>query len=177
MKSLTLCLILAAFALLPSASAQRAGAPPPSTGGGSATDDAASSISTIHRPTPAPTKTSAAVASGPKKPLEVSLSKDAKEKGPETAFPAATTKIYLHYDAPSAVKGEKLHVVWIAEDAKGISTKNKKLTESNVVLPGPVSNGDFYLPASATGFPVGKYRAEVYEDGKLFKSLKFTIGG
>jgi hypothetical protein len=128
------------------------------------------SISGIRRPTPAP---GSSVASG--KPLAASLATDAKGNSPTTNFPSTIPKIYLAWTDGTGTKGEKLRVVWIAEDAAGISTKNKKLTEGSETLPGPGSVGTFYLPAPKGGFPVGKYRVEMYEDSKLAKTLRFSV--
>jgi hypothetical protein len=161
MKRFTFLLVVATCVSLASVHAQ------------SATDEAVSSISSIRRPTaatPAPGN-----ASGPKKPLEASLSTDEKGKSPTTTFASNTPKIYLQWKDDSAVKGEKLRVVWFAEHAEGFSGRNKKLSEGTETLPGPGAFGLFYLPESSRGFPPGTYRAELFVAGKLAKTLPFTV--
>ena len=168
MKRFTSLLLFATFAVVTSAGAQSKTAP----SGGSATDEAVGSISGIKRPTSTP---AAATASGPKKGLLANLSKDEKGKELTTVFPASIPKIYLHFTDDSATKGENLKVVWIAESAAGISTKNKSLHEASEVMPGPGTFGTLNLSAPSGGLPVGKYRADLYEGGKLSKTLKFTV--
>jgi hypothetical protein len=162
MKRFTVLLLLAAFTTITSGYAQT----------NSATDDAVSSISTIRRPskaTPTP-----ANASGPKKPLEASLTKAKNDKNPTTAFATSIPQIYLQWEDDSAVKGEKLRVVWTEEEAAG-KTKNRKISEGEETMPGPGSVGSFFLSAPSGGFPAGKYRADLYEAGKLAKTLQFTV--
>lgn len=170
MKPLISLLCLATFTVVTSVRAQ-SGLPPT---GGSSTDDAVGSISTIKRPT---TKAApaAAATTGPKKGLEANLSKDEKGKEAASTFAAATPKIYVHFTDDSATKGEKLKAVWIAENVAGVSTKNKKVTEGTEVMPGPGATGAFNMVSAGSGFPVGKYRVELYEGSKLAKSLKFTV--
>ncbi len=175
MKRITLLCLFATFTATTIGFAQ---APTPirtTPTGNSATDDVVNQMGGIRRPIPAPVAAGEAKASGPKKPLEATLSTDDKGKSPTTTFAASTAKIYLHYQDDSAAKGEKLRAVWIAEDAAGFSTKNKKLNENSTILPGPGAYGSFFLPSSNGAFPVGKYRAELYDGDKLAKSLKFTV--
>ena len=141
-------------------------------------NNAASTVnvtSGIRRPTPAPTAAAAQAVSGPKKPLQALLTKEDKGKAPVSSFASSTPKIYLEWNDESATKGEKLRVVWIAEDAAAFAGKNKKLSEDTTTLPGAGAYGQFYLSSPAGGFPVGKYRADLYEDTKVSKSLKFTV--
>ena len=169
MKRLTFLLLVAAIPALATSHAQMG----PSSGG-STTDEAVSSISTIRRnstPTPAP----ANAASGPKKPLSAVLATDDKGTNPTTTFSASTPEIFLDWKDDGAIKGQTLRVVWIAEQAVGISSKNKKLTQGEEKLPGPGAFGKFYLPQPKGGFPVGNYRAELYVENKLATSLRFAI--
>ena len=126
----------------------------------------------LKRPTP---PSAATASSGPKKPLEASLSSEEKGKSSAsstTSFPTSTPKVYVHFTDEGATKGEKLRVTWIAEAAKGFP-KDKKLTENAGTLPGPGTFGTYYLPVK--GLPAGKYRMDLSENDKLAKSIAFTI--
>lgn len=128
----------------------------------------------IKRPTPTPGAAAATTATS-KKPFEASLSSDEKGKSSArsaTSFPAATKKIYVHFEDDLAVKGDKLRVVWIAEDAKPYP-KGKKITENASTMPGPGTIGSYYLPAD--GLPAGKYDAQLSVNGKVVKDLKFAV--
>ena len=119
-------------------------------------------------PTPA---SSSAAASGPRKPITASLGKDGSGKGSMTAFASSDPSIYCVWKAETGTKGEKVRVAWYSDGAKG-----KKLTENTQTIPGAGSiSGSAHIEKPATGFPAGKYRADVYDDGKLAKSLPFTI--
>ena len=173
MKLIPSLLLLATLAVVTPLAAQQTPGTTPSPGS-NATDDVVNTMSGIKRPTQKPA-TTAVTSSGPKKGLEANLSRDEKGKEATSTFAASTPKIYLHFTDDSATKGEKLKAVWIAESAVGISTKNKKLTEVSETLPGPGAVGSFNLPAANNGFPVGKYRVELFEGSKLARTLKFTI--
>ncbi len=121
-------------------------------------------------PTPANNTTAAKVA-GPKKPLTAMLGKDSTGKGSTTTFASSDPSVYCVWKAETAMKGEKVRVAWYSEGGK-----DKKLTENTQAIPGAGSaGGSAHIEKPAGGFPVGKYRADVYDDGKLAKSLKFTI--
>lgn len=171
----SILLLIFTFAALASSHAQKNAPIRNAPTGNSATDEAVNSMGGIRRPTPAPTPTAAQAAAGPKKPLEALLTNQDKGKTPVSSFTASTPKIYLVYTDESATKGDKLRVVWVAEDVPAFASKNKKLTEGSTILPGAGAYGQFYLPSSSGGFPAGKYRADLYQGAKVSKSLKFTV--
>ena len=125
-----------------------------------------------HTPQPTPAK---AAPPGEKKPLEASLTRDDKGKEVTTAFTTADAKVFLQWRDPSAAKGDKINVAWIAEDTHGVFPKNKKVTESSQTAAGPGAYGSLYITAPSGGLPPGKYRADVYDGSKLAKSVKFTV--
>lgn len=130
----------------------------------------------LRRPTPTPAAASAKTDPKEKKPLTATLGKDNTGKESMTTFASSDPKIYLVWKAETGVKGEKVRVAWIAEDTGGTIPKNKKLTEGTQTIPATGSiNATSFIEKPAGGFPAGKYRVDVYDDGKLAKSLKFTI--
>jgi hypothetical protein len=126
----------------------------------------------IHGFTPAPTP---AKDNGPKQPLEASLAKDAKGAGTGSTFSKGDARVYLLCKNPSGAKGDQLHVVWTAVETGGVFPKNKKMSEFTQTLTGPGQGGVFYQPAPTGGFPAGKYRADLYNNGKLVKTLNFSV--
>jgi hypothetical protein len=129
------------------------------------------SISQIRRPssmnTPKPSATT------PGQPLDAHLSADDKGKNLATSFAASTTTIYLPFSDGTATKGEALRAVWMVDDAGPKITKHHKMYEHTQTLPGPVS-GSFSLAADGKLSP-GKYHVDLYEGGKLSKTLPFTV--
>ena len=128
-----------------------------------------------HTPVPRnPPAAAGAKTSGAKSnaPLTASLAKDDKGKKPATVFSSTDPKIFLVWEDDSAAKGDKLRFVWYME---GGASKSKKLTESTSTLPGPGAYSATYIVMPVGGFPVGSYRAEVYNGAKLAKSLPFTV--
>ena len=128
------------------------------------------SASRLNR-TPSPTPASTAVKL---QPLTAILAADGKGKDPASSFPVNTRKIFAVYSDGFAVKGDSLRFVWTAESG-GASAKNKPLYESKVTLPGPVGTSSSFVELSGSGFPVGKYRLDIYKNARLAKSLPFTV--
>lgn len=130
----------------------------------------------LHRPTPKPEASPAASNPKTKQPLTVSLGKDNTGKENLTTFASSDPKIYLVWKAETGTKGEKVHTAWYAVDTGGAISKNKKLTENTQTIPGTGSvSASSYIEKPAGGFPAGTYRVDVSDDGKLVKSLKFTV--
>ena len=129
------------------------------------------------RPTPKPSSaTPAATATGPKQPLQLSLAKDTKGGGEGTTFTKSDTKIYLLVKDVTGAKGDKIRGVWIADNTGGKLAKGKKIGDFTQTLNQPGQSSSFYS-AFDSGFPPGQYHAEVYENGKLAKSIKFVVKG
>ena len=123
MKLFASLLFVGTFAAVTSSYAQDI-ANRPAGGSGNATDDAVSSISGIHRPTPAPGEGTKAKAAGP---MEIGIFKDAKGKSAASTFSPNDT-VYLVCENIGATKGDKLSVAWYGDSMGGKSGKSKKLT-------------------------------------------------
>jgi hypothetical protein len=61
---------------------------------------------------------------------------------------------------------------WIAEDVGKMAPPNYKIGEET--LKNGIS-GSFTLSKPTKGFPVGKYRLELYLEGKLTITVGFTV--
>ena len=129
-------------------------------------------LPTLERPTPTATATPAAtVAAGP---FTVTLS--TKEKGPAmTAFGAGEPMIVASFKGGTVTKGDKIRVDWIVESSKSMATPNKLVYQFTEESKGPNTYGSSTLNKPAGGWPLGKYRADVYVSNAKAASVKFTI--
>lgn len=75
-----------------------------------------------------------------------------------------------------AVEGVDLGVpirsVWIAEDVGDAAPPDYQLEDKSI---DGVNEGSFYITTPANGWPVEKYRLEIYIGDKLAKQIPFTI--
>jgi outer membrane usher protein FimD/PapC len=71
--------------------------------------------------------------------------------------------------------GDKLRGVLIAEDVGDVALVNTKVLEKTLTLEEDTDDGDFAFSKPTKGWPVGKYRVEIYVNDDLAKTVKFTI--
>ena len=122
----------------------------------------------LRRATPKP---DSSAAPKEKVPITATLSKDGAGKQTATTFSSTDPAIFCVWKAETGVKGEKVRVAWYA-----MAGKDKPLTDSTQTIPSPGSiSGSGHIDKPAGGFAPGKYRAEVFDDGKMVKSLTFTV--
>lgn len=95
---------------------------------------------------------------------------------PGTTF-APTDTVHAVVQVANAPDDTKVKAVWTAVDAvdaSGAPIKDQKVIEKEVTIKDVGSSIDFtFIPNSP--FPVGKYKAEIYLDDKLDKTLNFDI--
>ncbi len=100
-----------------------------------------------------------------------------KEDGPPmTAFGAGAPSIYATNYGEKMKKGDKVKFVWTIEDGGKTINPNSKVSEYTAVANG-YENGKEYshLEKPATGWPLGKWRVDVYVNEAKAASVKFTI--
>ena len=125
----------------------------------------------LERETPTPTAAPAATAAGP---FTATLS--TKEKGPAmTTFGASEPMIVASFKGGTQAKGDKLRVDWIVESSKTMATPNKVVYQNTQEAKGPNTYGSSSLNKPATGWPLGKYRVDIYVNNAKAASVKFTI--
>lgn len=93
---------------------------------------------------------------------------------PTTVFRPDTPKVFCVWRVEGARAGTPIRAVWIAEDSGGAAPPNYKVDESRHTLPGTAS-GAFTLSKPTAGWPVGRYRLEIWLGEKLAKTLRFTV--
>jgi hypothetical protein len=106
--------------------------------------------------------------------IEVTLAKDEDSK-PAKVFPADIPKVYAFFKTKGTQKGDKVRGVWIAEDVGNAAPKETKIDEATMTADGDTSDGNFSLTKPTKGWPVGKYRIEIYVGGRFVETVKFQI--
>ncbi len=76
----------------------------------------------------------------------------------------------------NAPKNSSVQVVWTAIDVGGASPPNTKIDETEVKAEGS-RNLDFSLKRAARQWPPGLYKAEIFWNGKLDRTLNFVVAG
>jgi len=95
---------------------------------------------------------------------------------PATEFPPNTPKIHCAWKAEGLASGTSVRGVRIAEDVGTVAPKNFKIDEATFNPPaGSNAAGTFALSKPNAGFPVGKYRLEIYLGKDLAKTVPFTV--
>jgi len=98
---------------------------------------------------------------------------------PTTTFAANTPKLYAMFKAKGAKDGDKIRGVLIAEDVGDAAPANTKVLEETLDVKGYSAgrdfSGDFNFSKPTKGWPVGKYRVEIYVNDGLATTAKFTI--
>lgn len=97
------------------------------------------------------------------------------ETRPATVFAPNTPKLYAFILTEGTEKGEKARGVWIAEDTNGTAPANYKIDEGIFIGDKDDFRGAFLITKPNNGWPVGKYRVDVYIEDELSGSTKFQI--
>lgn len=109
-----------------------------------------------------------------KKPLHAALAKELMGE-PATTFPPNHPKIFARWQGEALEKGDKIRSVWIAEDVGDVAPKDYKMDEVTSTADGPRAFGTFTMTKPTKGWPVGKYRVEIYQNDKLVETVKFEV--
>ena len=96
---------------------------------------------------------------------------------PTNSFNPNTPKIHALFKTKGAEEGTKLRALWIAEDVGDVAPENTKIDEKTLTLEGDTDDGDFSLVKDSKFWANGKYRVEIYANGDLATTLKFTVKG
>lgn len=105
----------------------------------------------------------------------VTLSK--KEDGPAmTGFSASDPAIYATNKGEKMKKGDKVRFVWIIEDGGKKIKPDSKVSEYTATANGYDNGKEFsHLDKPAAGWPLGKWRVDVYVNDAKATSAKFAI--
>jgi hypothetical protein len=94
---------------------------------------------------------------------------------PQTSFPPDTLKLFLRWQGETLTSGENIRCVWIAEDVGDAAPANYQVNETSTKADDVRAFGTFTLSRPNKGWPIGKYRAEIYVGDKLAETVRFTI--
>ena len=94
---------------------------------------------------------------------------------PATSFASDTPKLHAFFRSKGTVKGGMLRGVWIAEDVGDAAPANTKIDEATITGDGDDFQGAFSLSKPDKGWPVGKYKVEIYNGEELAVTVRFTI--
>jgi hypothetical protein len=100
-----------------------------------------------------------------------------KDSEPTDLFSADVAKIYAFFKSKGSTKGDKFRGVFIAEDVGDAAPANTKIDEATVTADKEDATGSFSLSKPDNGWPVGKYRVDIYvgDSDKPATSVKFDI--
>ena len=108
--------------------------------------------------------------------LGTAVNDDDKVTNPTDTFTADTPMIYCAFKIEGVEGGATIRGVWIAEDVGKVAPPNYKIDEASLKLTGDGdAKGKFSLSKPNNGFPLGKYRTEIYIGDKLAKTVTFTV--
>jgi outer membrane usher protein FimD/PapC len=71
--------------------------------------------------------------------------------------------------------GDKVRGALIAEEVGTAAPPNAKVLETTLDLEEDTEDGEFSFSKPNKGWPVGKYRVEIYVNDKLAETMKFTV--
>ena len=94
---------------------------------------------------------------------------------PLTKVPANTPRLYLRWQGEALSAGDKVRCVWIAEDVGDAAPANYHVDEAVTTAADARPFGIFILSRPTKGWPIGRYRAEIYVSDTLAETLRFTI--
>jgi len=94
---------------------------------------------------------------------------------PASTFASDVPKLFAFFRSKGTEKGDKLRGVWIAEDVGEAAPANTKIDEVTVTGDEDDFHGAFSLSKPDKGWPVGKYRVEIYDGDELATTVKFSV--
>lgn len=95
---------------------------------------------------------------------------------PASTFSTDVASLLAQVKTQGAKKGDQLRAVWVADDVGAAAPANLTIEETDTTLEGDIQNGKFTVSKPAKGWPAGEYHVEIYANGELAASSKFTIG-
>jgi hypothetical protein len=110
----------------------------------------------------------------PKVEAAIAVDQDTK---PTTTFASNVPQLYAFFRTNGTKEGDTLRGVWIAEDVGDAAPKNTKIDEATLTADQDNFYGAFSLTKPTKGWPVGKYRVDIYAGDQLATTAKFAIKG
>lgn len=102
----------------------------------------------------------------------IAVDKDTK---PATSFTSDTPKLYAFFLSKGTEKGDLLRGVWIAEDVGEAAPESTIIDEATLTADKDDFGGAFSASKPDKGWPIGKYKVEIYDGEELVWTANFTI--
>jgi hypothetical protein len=93
---------------------------------------------------------------------------------PTTVFAPGTPMIYCAWKLRGVTSTTAVGAVWIAEDVGKAAPPNYRIGTTSKDMPAD-GTGIFTLSKPNNGFPVGKYRLDIFLNRSLVKTIRFTV--
>ena len=106
--------------------------------------------------------------------VEAVLAKD-KDSEPTDVFAPDVAQIWAFFKTKGSKKGDKIRVVWIAEDVGDSAAPETKIDEGTLTADKDDYNGAFSLSKPTKGWPLGDYRVDIYNGDEVATSVSFAI--
>jgi hypothetical protein len=106
--------------------------------------------------------------------VEAVIAVDSETK-PTDVFSPTVAKLHAFFRSTGTEKGDRLRGVWIAEDVGSAAPANTKIDEATITADQEDFYGAFSLTKPDKGWPVGKYKVEIYLNDELVTTVKFSI--
>src|SRR6266446_8222185 len=94
---------------------------------------------------------------------------------PSTTFASNTPNLYAIFKTEGAKAGDKIRGVLIAEDVGDVAPANTKVLESIFDVEAETEVGEFSFSKPTNGWPVGKYRVEIYVNDELARPRNLRL--
>ncbi len=94
---------------------------------------------------------------------------------PATVFTPNTPKLYAFFHTKGTKSGDHLRAKWIAVDTGGLAPPNYDIDELGFIANRDDFSGAFSLSKPNNGWPIGKYRVDIYLNGNLATTVQFAI--
>lgn len=92
-----------------------------------------------------------------------------------STFPPHTPEVFVRFTLSNVAPGSELRAVWIAEEAAGIPSGYTMDSVVSQTAGGAQIQGVFSHPRPPNGWPLGRYRVDLYLNGQFERALRFTI--
>lgn len=113
---------------------------------------------------------------GPSPSPSVSLEVAGEREGaPQTDFRSDAENIFVRWSGRNLPSGSTVRIVWVAEDVGDLAPPNFIVDETASVVTMPELSARFTLSRPMDGWATGKYRVDMYIDGKLVQHVKVAI--
>jgi len=94
---------------------------------------------------------------------------------PTDTFSTAAPQLNAFFQTTGTHKGDKLRGIWIASDVGNAAPKDTNIAEATLDADTDNFHGAFTLTKPNKGWPPGQYRVEIYLNGTLVTTEKFTV--